>query len=329
MHLILPRLRRTSSSLVLLAAGALLLSSLVACQKGPEGGKPLRRTKQRVFVIGLRRHGPDAGPQVHGRGQAAEPEGARRARATSARSARRSPRSRPTAWSSFATGVNPGKHNIYDFLIRDFATYLPDFNMIKKEPPEFLWGLIPTKPPEGHLDARRHVVLGARRGTTASRASSLTVPVTFPPEEIAPRPDARRACRCPTSAARSARSTTGPPTSRSFEEGNTEFGGFLKRLLLRRRRRRDDAARAREPDPQAGGGGAHARRRRRARSPTTGAGAARRARDRQGHQRADEACAGPRARAQAEHRDPGHRSSTSRPASGAPGCRSPSSSTCS
>ena len=25
----------------------------------------------------------------------------------------------PTAWASFATGVNPGKHNIYDFLVRD------------------------------------------------------------------------------------------------------------------------------------------------------------------------------------------------------------------
>ncbi len=28
----------------------------------------------------------------------------------------------PTAWASFATGVNAGKHNIYDFLIRDTST---------------------------------------------------------------------------------------------------------------------------------------------------------------------------------------------------------------
>src|SRR5262245_6761566 len=52
-HLIPPFSRRTSSSLALLAAGALLLSSLAACRSGPEGGKPLRRTKQRVFVIGF------------------------------------------------------------------------------------------------------------------------------------------------------------------------------------------------------------------------------------------------------------------------------------
>ena len=49
------------------------------------------------------------------------------------------------AWASFATGVNPGKHNIYDFLVRDFETYMPDLGGVKKEPPEFLWGFFPTQ----------------------------------------------------------------------------------------------------------------------------------------------------------------------------------------
>jgi len=31
----------------------------------------------------------------------------------------------PVAWSTFMTGVNPGKHNIYDFLARDQNNYLP------------------------------------------------------------------------------------------------------------------------------------------------------------------------------------------------------------
>ena len=31
----------------------------------------------------------------------------------------------PVAWSTFQTGVNPGKHNIYDFLARDLRSYLP------------------------------------------------------------------------------------------------------------------------------------------------------------------------------------------------------------
>ena len=50
------------------------------------------------------------------------------------------PSESPVAWASFATGVNPGKHNIYDFLVRDFDTYMPDLAMVKREPPQFLWG---------------------------------------------------------------------------------------------------------------------------------------------------------------------------------------------
>lgn len=34
----------------------------------------------------------------------------------------------PVAWSSFQTGVNPGKHNIYDFLNRDLRTCLPELS---------------------------------------------------------------------------------------------------------------------------------------------------------------------------------------------------------
>ena len=35
------------------------------------------------------------------------------------------PAESPVAWSSFATGCNPGKHGIFDFLHRDPATYRP------------------------------------------------------------------------------------------------------------------------------------------------------------------------------------------------------------
>src|SRR5512142_2685353 len=43
----------------------------------------------------------------------------------------------PTAWASFATGVNPGKHNVYDFLVRDPSTYQPDLGMVRREPGRF------------------------------------------------------------------------------------------------------------------------------------------------------------------------------------------------
>ena len=53
----------------------------------------------------------------------------------------------PTAWASFATGVNAGKHNIYDFLIRDTNSYLPDLGMVHFEPPRFILNYIPVTRP--------------------------------------------------------------------------------------------------------------------------------------------------------------------------------------
>ena len=35
----------------------------------------------------------------------------------------------PVAWSTFATGVNPGRHNIFDFLNRSLKTYVPELSL--------------------------------------------------------------------------------------------------------------------------------------------------------------------------------------------------------
>ena len=37
------------------------------------------------------------------------------------------------AWSTFATGTNPGGHGIFDFLRRDPKTYLPDLGLNRYE----------------------------------------------------------------------------------------------------------------------------------------------------------------------------------------------------
>ena len=63
----------------------------------------------------------------------------------------------PTAWASFATGVNPGKHNIYDFLVRDLQTYVPDLGMVRREPPAFWFDWIPVRRPK---------VISTRGGTS-------------------------------------------------------------------------------------------------------------------------------------------------------------------
>ncbi|MGH9663543.1 MAG: alkaline phosphatase family protein, partial [Bryobacteraceae bacterium] len=41
----------------------------------------------------------------------------------------------PVAWSTFATGVNPARHNIFDFLNRDLRSYVPELSSSKVRPP--------------------------------------------------------------------------------------------------------------------------------------------------------------------------------------------------
>lgn len=224
----LPRLL----SLVAALAAATTALTLLDCRGRLPGGKPLRRAPQRVFVLGFDGMDPTLAKRWMDEGKlpnlkALAEEG------SFARLKSTQPSESPTAWSSFATGVNPGKHSIYDFLIRDLDTYFPDLNMVRKEPrdpPEFVLGLFPRQKPR---------VVSLRGGTsfwkTASadgiRSVVLTVPVTFPPEELhhgemlggLPLPDVR--------------GNLGTfyywaTDLSSYEEGNTEFNGFLKRLLF-------------------------------------------------------------------------------------------------
>jgi predicted AlkP superfamily phosphohydrolase/phosphomutase len=46
----------------------------------------------------------------------------------------------PVSWSSFATGTTPGKTKIFDWLVRDPATYLPDIGMVVESRRNFLFG---------------------------------------------------------------------------------------------------------------------------------------------------------------------------------------------
>jgi predicted AlkP superfamily phosphohydrolase/phosphomutase len=93
----------------------------------------------------------------------------------------------PVAWSTFMTGVNPGKHNIYDFLARDLANYLPYLSSAEIKGPKRSWKIGKYTIPLG--GAR---IKGMRRGTpfwhwlgdAGIFCSVLRVPVTFPPEKF-------------------------------------------------------------------------------------------------------------------------------------------------
>ena len=136
----------------------------------------------------------------------------------------------PTAWASFATGVNAGKHNIYDFLVRDTTTYLPDLGMVTRTPPKFLFNYIPVSKPKLN-SIRGGTSFWVTAGKAGVRSDILTVPVTFPPEEVEhgfmlsglPLPDIRGTM--------GTFSYYATDLSR-YEEGNTEMGGILRRLVF-------------------------------------------------------------------------------------------------
>ena len=93
----------------------------------------------------------------------------------------------PVAWSTFMTGVNPGKHNIYDFLARDLSNYLPYLSSAEIKGPKRSLKIgkyiIPLGKPQ---------IKGMRRGTpfwhwlgeAGIFCSVIRVPVTFPPEKF-------------------------------------------------------------------------------------------------------------------------------------------------
>ncbi len=136
----------------------------------------------------------------------------------------------PTAWASFATGVNPGKHNIYDFLVRDAVKYTPDLGMVTRTAPTFLWNWIPTSRPKIHT-LRGGTSFWVTAGQAGVRSSILTVPVTFPPEDV---PNGELLAGLPLPDIRGTMGTYhyyGTDVSR-FEEGDSEMGGIVRRLAF-------------------------------------------------------------------------------------------------
>ena len=85
----------------------------------------------------------------------------------------------PVAWSSFMTGANPGRHNIFDFLRRDPRTYLPLLSSAE---------IVSS----GRGRRRQTTVKMLRKGVPFWKilgehgvmSTVLKVPITFPPEKF-------------------------------------------------------------------------------------------------------------------------------------------------
>ena len=93
----------------------------------------------------------------------------------------------PVAWSTFATGVSPAKHNIFDFLNRSLKSYIPELSSSKVRPARRVLRLghfrIPLSSPVVEL-RRKSQPFWKILGDRAIGSTIIRVPITFPPEKF-------------------------------------------------------------------------------------------------------------------------------------------------
>lgn len=91
----------------------------------------------------------------------------------------------PVAWSTFLTGCNPGKHNVFDFLTRDRRTYLPLLSSVDIREPSRIWKIGRYRIPLGKANIRmlrKGKPFWNILGEHGIFSSIIRVPITFPPE---------------------------------------------------------------------------------------------------------------------------------------------------
>jgi predicted AlkP superfamily phosphohydrolase/phosphomutase len=93
----------------------------------------------------------------------------------------------PVAWSTFATGVNPAKHNIFDFLNRSLKTYVPQLSSAHVTKPQRIlrigrWQIPLSKP--GIEMRRKSQPFWKLLGEQNIGSTIIRVPITFPPDKF-------------------------------------------------------------------------------------------------------------------------------------------------
>ncbi len=133
--------------------------------------------KKKVIVIGLDGLEPSIVEAMLGRGEL--PHFAKiRAAGAYARLKTTYPAQTPVAWSSFATGTNPGAHGIFDFVSRDPKTYQPDLALSRFAPPKNAFS------PPRVVNNRQGVPFWQLLTQASIPSVILRCPCTFPPDQI-------------------------------------------------------------------------------------------------------------------------------------------------
>ncbi len=93
----------------------------------------------------------------------------------------------PVAWSSFSTGTNPGKHNIFDFLNRNLSDYKPEISSVQMREPTRKLNIgkyvIPLSRPQ-ITPLRKSKPFWNVLGEAGVFSAILRVPITFPPDKF-------------------------------------------------------------------------------------------------------------------------------------------------
>jgi len=93
----------------------------------------------------------------------------------------------PVAWSTFTTGVNPGKHRIFDFYTRDPNTYLPVLSSVRVTSNKKFKKIGPIKIPFKKTTTellRKSTSFWKLLGKYGIFSSVIRVPISFPPERF-------------------------------------------------------------------------------------------------------------------------------------------------
>ena len=93
----------------------------------------------------------------------------------------------PVAWSTFQTGVNPGAHNIFDFLTRDKRFCLPELSAVKTETTRKDIKIGPFTIPRTRSQVRlmrRSQPFWKLLGARNIMANIIRVPISYPPEKF-------------------------------------------------------------------------------------------------------------------------------------------------
>jgi len=134
-------------------------------------------SRKKVIVIGL--DGLEPGIVEKMLDRAELPNLAKiRAQGSYTRLATTDPAQTPVAWSTFATGTNPGGHGIFDFISRDPQTYLPDAALSRFEAPKNIFS------PPRVVNQRKGVPVWQTLSQAGVPSVVLRCPCTFPPDVL-------------------------------------------------------------------------------------------------------------------------------------------------